>query len=241
MRSKYICGIRIDEVDKWLALKKTREILLSRENFPMKWITSINPEKSGRAMADEELRRTINHSFLTIPDGIGIVWAARMNGIFLKERIPGIDFAWQLLRMAWKYKLPVYLYGAKPENNICARKKVKASFPGISIVGSMHGYEEWEKVALDIVEKKPVLLLVAMGGGKQEKFIWTYKDVLPVKLAMGVGGSFDVWAGKVERAPIIWQSLGMEWLYRIIKEPMRIPRLKYGISFMLCSMQQLLL
>jgi len=240
MRSKYICGIRIDEVDKKTALITAKNILTSQDRS-LRWITSINPEKCGRAMKNENLLRTINHSALTIPDGIGIVIAGRMNGLLLKHRIPGIDFAWHLINLAWRYNLSIYLYGAKPDSNRCARKRIEASFPGINVVGSSDGYREWDTVVDDIITKTPDLLLVAMGGGKQEEFLWKYKDILPVKLAMGVGGSFDVWAGKVERAPQMWQSLGLEWLYRILKEPFRLPRMKYGLSFLICSLRQMLL
>ncbi|NOZ91845.1 MAG: WecB/TagA/CpsF family glycosyltransferase [Dictyoglomi bacterium] len=239
MRSKYICGIRVDEIDRKSALKFAKQLLLN-DTYNFKWITSINPEKCGRAMENEALRNTINGSIMTIPDGIGIVWAGRMNGLLLKHRIPGIDFAWNMIRLVHKYNLKLYLYGAKPESNQGAVARIEATMPGINIVGAIDGYREWNEVAADIADKKPDLLLIAMGGGKQEEFIWKYKDILPVKVAMGVGGSFDVWAGKVERAPRLWQAIGMEWFYRIAKEPFRIPRLKYGLRFMMCSMYQML-
>ncbi len=239
MKSKIICGIKINEVDRKSAIKLARKLLLIPHSN-MQWITSINPEKCGRATHNPLLKNVINRSVFTIPDGIGIVWLGRFHGLLLKYRITGIDFAWQLLKISQKYGLKVYLYGAKPDSNKCAKMKIEASLPGIQVVGNSDGYQDWEKVARDINTKKPDLLLIAMGGGKQEEFIWQFKDKLNVKLAMGVGGSFDVWAGKVERAPYWWRKLGMEWLYRIIKEPYRIPRLKYGISCMLCGITQML-
>ncbi len=239
VKSKYICGIRVDEVDKKSALNLAKKLLLADE-YHFRWITSINPEKCGRAMENEALRNTINGSIMTIPDGIGIVWAGRINGLLLKHRIPGIDFAWNMIRLVYKYNLKLYLYGAKTESNRCAKTRIEAMMPGINIVGATDGYRDWDEVAKDIAQKRPDLLLIAMGGGKQEEFIWQYKDILPVKVAMGVGGSFDVWAGKVERAPRLWQTIGMEWFYRIAKEPFRIPRLKYGMRFMVCSMHQML-
>jgi len=239
VRTKYVCGIRIDEVDRKTALMKAKEILLGKDN-KFKWITTINPEKCGRAMSNNILKNTINHSVITLPDGIGVLWIGRFYGLLLKHRIPGIEFAWALIQIAYKNNLSIYLYGADAETNNCVRKKLEALMPGIEIAGNMDGYSNWNIVLNDIIRKQPTLLLIAMGGGKQEEFIWRYKDILPVKLAMGIGGSFDVWAGKVERAPRLWQILGIEWLYRIIKEPHRIPRLRYGLKFLSCALKQLL-
>lgn len=239
MKTKYVCGIRIDEIDRKTALMKAKGILLGRDNN-FKWITTINPEKCGRALSNDILKNIINNSAITLPDGIGVLWIGRFYGLLLKHRIPGVEFAWVLIQIAYKNNLTIYLYGADTDTNNCVRKRLEALMPGIKIVGNMDGYSEWNIVLNDIIQKRPDLLLIAMGGGKQEEFIWKYKDILPVKLAMGIGGSFDVWAGKVERAPRLWQILGIEWLYRIIKEPHRIPRLKYGLKFLSCAVNQLL-
>jgi N-acetylglucosaminyldiphosphoundecaprenol N-acetyl-beta-D-mannosaminyltransferase len=161
-----------------------------------------------------------------IPDGVGIVWGARRFGERIIYRIPGIDFAWETLRLAEKNNYRTYLLGAKENVINNAIKKIKGEFPKLNIAGYHSGYfdkAEEEKILNEINEKNVQILFVGIGGVKQEKWIWDHKD-LNVPLNIGIGGSFDVWSGKIRRAPRIIRKLGLEWLYRTIVQPSRILR-----------------
>jgi len=196
-------------------------------------IVTLNGEMAAKAFKDKEFFSIVEKSDIIIPDGIGIVWGVRIKGEKIIYRIPGVEFAWNLLKVASKKGYKLYLLGAEEKVLKKAIQHIKNNFPNINIVGFHSGYfdiEEEKNIMNEIKKNNTQILLVGMGGGKQEKWIWKHKD-LNVPLNIGIGGSFDVWSGKVKRAPKLVQQMGLEWLYRIIIQPSRITRTGNIIAF----------
>lgn len=211
--------------------------LIKSANKPS-FVVTLNPEIAYRASVDGNVRYVVKKSSLNLIDGIGIAKLIRWKLGITAPRITGVDAMWKLL-MTLDSDIPVYLFGAHKEVIEIVVKKVKEENPNINIVGYSHGYEDWERVYRDIQEKKPKLVLIALGAGRQEKFIYHYVRKLAFgTVSIGVGGSFDVWSGKVERAPQWVQKMGLEWLWRNIKEPKRIKRLIYSFSYMIIAMKK---
>ena len=184
-------------------------------------VVTINPEM----MSNPDMKDIINSSELVIPDGIGVQLGLFIMGHNVK-RIQGIGFAHRMLEECAKNKKSVAFVGAKPEIVNLAVENIKKEFPNINIVYVQNGYfNDEERVLIELKNSNPRLVLCALGSPKQEYFIQKSKKLLPDTLFIGVGGSFDVWSGNVKRAPKIWQNLGLEWLYRTLKEPARFKRI----------------
>jgi len=188
-------------------------------------VVTINPEIITYANKNPEFKEIINKADLVIPDGIGIEIGLKILGHNVK-RIAGVDFGKELLYKAAKTGNRVALVGAKPEIISLAKKRLESEIPNLNIIYAHDGYfaqpaEIYEK----LFELKPELILVALGSPKQEIFINDIKEKLPNSIMIGLGGSFDVWSGVSKRAPVIYQKLGLEWLYRAIKEPKRFKRI----------------
>ncbi|BAL80882.1 WecB/TagA/CpsF family glycosyltransferase [Caldisericum exile] len=189
-------------------------------------IVTINGEMLSRAISEKDFLNILKGADLVIPDGIGVVLGAKRFGERITQRIPGIEFAWELLNLAEKRQYKVFFLGAKEDILQSAIKTIKENFPNLQIVGSHNGYFTNDREIRDIIRNsKPDILFVGMGGIKQEKWIVQNKD-LDVPVNIGIGGSFDVWSGKVKRAPSWVRKLGIEWLYRTVTQPERIFRLK---------------
>lgn len=197
-------------------------------------ITPINPEKIIKSLKDEKLREVLKKSNLLLPDGYGIIIASIILGKRIKERITGIDMFESLLDYSNKNNLSVYFLGT--ESSILNRviERIKKEYSGIKIAGFHNGFFSDEKDVLnDLVNKKIDILFVAMGSPKQEFFIYDNFDKIDAKVFMGVGGSFDVFSGKLKRAPSIIRNLGLEWFYRFILEPRkRFPRILLLFKFL---------
>ena len=181
-----------------------------------------------RARRDAELSEILHQADLVTPDGMGVVWAAKVLGLPLWERVSGIDLMQRICELAAEKGYSIYLLGAAPGIAERAAGELKARYPGITVAGARHGYfspEEEPGIVAEIAARKPDVLFVAMGIPKQEKWIRRHLADLSVSVAVGVGGSFDVIAGQVKRAPQWMRSAGLEWLYRTAREPKRIPRL----------------
>ena len=184
-------------------------------------VVTINPEM----MSNPDMIEIVNSSELVIPDGIGVQIGLKIIGQNVR-RIPGVQFAYRMLEECAKSGQSVALVGAKPEIITLACEKLKEQIPNLNIVYAQDGYfKDDERVLNELKEKSPRLILCALGSPKQEFFIRDAKKIMPDSLFIGVGGSFDVWSGCVQRAPEIWQKLGLEWLYRTIKEPKRFKRI----------------
>ncbi|WP_028828935.1 WecB/TagA/CpsF family glycosyltransferase [Proteocatella sphenisci] len=227
-----ILGVRIDHVDMKGALKKATENIDPLKPFV---IVTPNSEIVVKANQEKELLKFIENAGMVVPDGIGLVIGSKLVKQPLKERVTGIDLMVELVKYASLNKKSVYFLGGKPGFADQAADKLKEQFPGLEVAGTHHGYfkgihtgakghSEEVSVIEDIKSKKPDMVFVAFGAPKQEYFIDAYKDVLGAGLLMGVGGSLDVISGNVKRAPQIYQKMGMEWAYRLAKEPWRIKR-----------------
>lgn len=184
----------------------------------------INVAKVVNAQSDLELKESVNSCHIVNIDGMGVVLGARFLGHSVPERVAGVDLFHELLEMSATNQFSVFLLGAKDEVVSTAASKVKALYPGLKVAGYHHGYFWDDEAAL--VEKVRAsgaqLLFVAITSPMKENFINRWRDQLGVTFVMGVGGTFDVVAGKVKRAPQWMQNYGLEWLYRVIQEPGRM-------------------
>ncbi|MBO8176026.1 MAG: WecB/TagA/CpsF family glycosyltransferase [Bacillus sp. (in: Bacteria)] len=186
------------------------------------FIVAINPEKIMKAQKDEQLRQLLNRADYQIPDGIGVVIASILKGGRIRQRVTGIDMMLKLCEESANRGKTIFLYGAKPGVAEEAKKSLEQKFPGIQIVGTMHGYEKNEEIIKDAINKaNPDILFVALGSPTQEYWIVNHMNELAPSIFQGVGGSFDVISGRIKRAPILFQKLGLEWFYRLMKEPWR--------------------
>ncbi len=191
-------------------------------------VVTPNPEIVMKAKEDEEFKKIINEAELVIPDGIGIIKGANILGTPLKERVAGYDLICNLLEEGKDGTITFYFWGSKPGYAEEARKKVEAKYPKIKILGTHTGYfsdEEEASIVEEIKSLKPDVLLVGTGFPKQEKIINKYKNDGFFKVGIGCGGSIDVLAGKVKRAPKLFIKLHLEWFYRLLKQPSRWRRM----------------
>ncbi|WP_010676937.1 WecB/TagA/CpsF family glycosyltransferase [Bacillus timonensis] len=188
-------------------------------------IVAINPEKIMKAQEDPDLHRLLNSATYQIPDGIGVILASKLKKGSIRNRITGIDMMLKLCEAARDHHKKVFLYGAKPGVAETAKRELEAMYPGIEIVGTMDGYQKNQEVVKDAINQSQAdILFVAMGSPAQENWILAnMNDIFP-SIFQGVGGSFDVISGNLKRAPKGFQSLGLEWLYRLLKEPWRWKR-----------------
>ena len=190
-------------------------------------IVTINPEMIEMANQNREFAKILKTSELVVPDGAGIELALRLKGI-KQERIPGIDFAKELINSCCLCNFPIALIGTKEEVLQIAVERLQNEFQGLNICYSRNGYflqSKEEEIITNLVRSNPKFVLVALGAPKQELFIHRCRKFLPNAVFIGVGGSFDVWAGAVERAPEFFQMLRLEWLYRTLKQPQRLKRI----------------
>lgn len=196
------------------------------KNNKKMFIVTANPETFMISEKDEEMKKLLlDKDTILVPDGIGIVKAARMINYDVKERITGIDIANKLLELGDKQKKTIYLFGSKQEVIDSMKNVIKEKYPNLVLVGATNGYEkDKDKVFEKIVKQKPDIVLVALGIPAQEKLIYKHLDKFDKGIFVGVGGSFDVISGHKKRAPKIFIKLNLEWLYRILKEPKRLKR-----------------
>lgn len=196
------------------------------KNKNKKFIVTVNPETLMIAEKDLELKEILEDDSVSfVPDGIGVVKAAKMIGVDVKERIPGIEIAEKLFEFANESKKSLYLFGAKQEvlNNL--KEKIEKNYSNIKLLGMTNGYvENKEEEFQKTIKKEPDIVLVALGIPAQEKLIYKYFKDFKKGIFVGVGGSFDVLSGTKKRAPQIFIKTNTEWLYRILKEPKRIKR-----------------
>lgn len=192
------------------------------------YVVTPNPEFILEARKNEAFRADLMGAKLTIADGIGVVYAARILGTPLKGKVTGIGFAGGLMAEMAKEGRQLYLLGAKPGVAELARVKLEEQYPGLVVCGTHDGYfqeEESRGLAEKIRESGADAVFVCLGAPKQERWMARYGPATGARLLVGLGGSLDVFAGTVERAPEKWQKLGLEWLYRLYKEPWRWRRM----------------
>ncbi|MCY8092866.1 WecB/TagA/CpsF family glycosyltransferase [Bacillus haynesii] len=190
------------------------------------FIATVNPEIGYAAAKDKDYFKTVSSADFILPDGIGIVLTSRLINSRLKSRIAGYDVFINLLSLADRKKKRVFLYGAKQEVIQAVADRLSTEYPEIELAGYSHGYvKDKGKVAKQIAAAKPDMVFVALGYPYQEKFIYEHKHLFPQAIAIGVGGSFDVFSGKVKRAPKMFIKLNLEWMYRLLTNPTRWKRM----------------
>lgn len=196
------------------------------DNNEKTFIITANPETFMLSEQDSEMQKMLNDKNVTIvPDGIGVVKAAKMININVKERIAGIDIAKFLLEYANEKKLKVYLFGSKEEVIEGMKNVIKKDYNSIKLVGATNGYvTDKDNEFKNIKKATPDIVMVALGIPAQEKLIYKHLDEFKKGVFIGVGGSFDVLSGTKKRAPKIFIKLNLEWLYRIMCEPKRLKR-----------------
>jgi N-acetylglucosaminyldiphosphoundecaprenol N-acetyl-beta-D-mannosaminyltransferase len=190
-------------------------------------IVAVNPEKVMRARYDVRLRDQLKRAGVLIPDGIGVVIAARILGLGRLQRVPGSELMPRLCDLAARTGRRVFLFGAAPDVNERAGQVLQERYRGLTIAGTQHGFLKDADMP-DLIDRinssKADMLFVALGSTKQEDWIDRYLPQLNVKICQGVGGTFDVIAGRVRRAPLAFRAVHLEWFYRLMTNPRRLHR-----------------
>lgn len=204
-------------------------------------IATANAEMVMQAQQNEVLATILQHADLVVPDGAGVLWAAEQQGKQFKERVTGVDLACMLLAEAAARQTPVYLLGSAEGIARQVASNVENKFGAAFVVGTHSGFftsAEEKKIIEEIKWKKAKLVFVALGVPKQEIWIQEHLSQLENCVCMGVGGTFDVLAGKAKRAPHWMQQNRLEWLYRLYKEPTRFKRMLSLPNFVIAVKKQ---
>lgn len=233
-------GINVDDVTYNEALQQTKEFLLSSR---FHHVVTVGPEFLLEARDNAKFANVLNRADLSVPDGIGLLIIGRLIGKKLRQRVTGIDLTMFLARQASEQRKSMFLLGGNPGVAESAARTLHARFPDLRIAGTstfpLFSRDEWnalstnkdsiaesERVLEAIAKAQPDILLVAFGAPQQDIWIDTFRQRMPsVRIAMGVGGTFDVLAGNVRRAPFLLQKLGLEWLWRLLLQPRRLGRI----------------
>lgn len=216
-------GVGFDDLTRDGAVALCKNLI---EEHRSAYMVTPNPEIVMASWDNPALREAISNADLVIPDGIGVVKAAKILGTPLKERLPGIEIGEAILQYAAQSGKKVFLLGAKPGVADLAADRMREMFPGIDICGVNDGYFKDDAAVIEKINAaKPDFLMVCLGFPKQEMWMAQNASKLDVGLMAGLGGSLDVFAGTVLRAPEKWQRMNAEWLYRCIKEPWRFKRI----------------
>ncbi|MEW6129547.1 MAG: WecB/TagA/CpsF family glycosyltransferase [Acidobacteriota bacterium] len=219
-----IAGIDINNLSQDEAIENIGRLIAKNEPH---YMVVVNAAKVVTATRDSELKRIISNADLVTADGMSVVWASRLFGRPLKERVTGIDLFARLIATAAAKNLRVYFLGARDEAVKKVVEMLKTQHPTLQVAGSHHGYftdSENPAIVEDIKSSRADLLFVAMGSPKQEKWIAANVEKTGARFALGVGGSFDHLSGAVRRAPLWMQNAGLEWLHRLMSEPRRMWR-----------------
>ncbi|MDC3416693.1 WecB/TagA/CpsF family glycosyltransferase [Aquibacillus salsiterrae] len=217
-----ILGVNVSDETYTTIAKK---LFLAIEEKKQSFIVAVNPEKIIKASKDPELKELINSADYQIPDGVGVLIASKLQGGNISNRITGIDLMNTLIGVAAKQQKRIFLYGGKPGVAEAAKQKLIQMYPDLKVAGVIDGYQKDNQLIIDTINAaKADLLFVAMGSPRQEEWIRANRDKLDVSVFQGVGGSFDVVAGNIKRAPASFRKLGLEWLYRLMIEPWRMKR-----------------
>ncbi|MCF7935868.1 MAG: WecB/TagA/CpsF family glycosyltransferase [Synergistales bacterium] len=226
-RRPVIWGVPIDNVSVQYALAKVRSWLNAGERGPRRIVTP-NALAVYACLQDRRLRRVFQSADLSLPDGMGLVWALRAFRYILHERIAGVEFMDRLCRIAATEGWSVFLLGGEPGIAETTGERLQERYPGLAVAGTYNGYfpsEQNDEVVERIRDSRADILFVALGVPWQDIWLYRHIDELGDMVGMGVGGSFDVISGKLRRAPAMWQKLGCEWLYRLFQEPWRWRRM----------------
>ena len=231
-----ILGVYFDNLTMDKAVENAMN-MMDKKNASI--VVTPNPEIVWNARNDKELAGILNEADLVLPDGIGIMYGAKILKRPLSQKLPGIDFCLCIIEKMANTGKKLFLFGAAPGVAELAAGKLKEEFPGLVIVGTHDGYFKDDEPVVDIINSvAPDFLMVCLGSPKQELWMNRNKEKLSVGVMSGLGGSLDVFAGNVKRAPKVIQNAGFEWLYRLIKNPSRIGRMAKIPMFLFAVMGQ---
>lgn len=211
-----------------------RRVIVGPGTVAPGFTVAINPEKVVRALGDRELARTVEEATIRYPDGIGVVWAMRRRGV-RTARLAGADLWLHLMRGAEAAGVDVFLLGGDPKVIDSTRRQLELQLPRLRIAGTHHGYfppDGEPAIRNSVAASGAGIVCVAMGSPRQESLISRLRELHPGAFYMGVGGTFDVYVGKVPRAPVWMQRAGLEWLFRLARQPSRIGRQRSLLTFL---------
>lgn len=233
-----LLGVRVDRLDMETTLSRVREWV--RGDQPHIVVTA-DASAVVIAQSDEEFRRIVNEADLVTPDGAGLLLGSKMLGTPLGSRVSGVDIAREVCRMSGEEGFSVFFFGAAPGVAEEAAENLRRDYPGLTIAGTRNGFfthEDVPGIVEQIRESGAKALLVAMGIPKQEKWIREHLHELGVSVAIGVGGSLDVFSGRVRRAPVWMQRHGLEWAYRLAQNPRKISKVATLPRFVMMVMRE---
>ncbi|MGE5654711.1 MAG: WecB/TagA/CpsF family glycosyltransferase [Bacillota bacterium] len=221
-----VLGYKVDNVTMDEALQRVEQYIQKRQP---RHVVTINPEIIMSAETNDELHRALKKADLVVPDGSGVVWAARYTGQPLPERVAGYDLMQRMLALAAEKRYRVFLLGAAPGVAKQVALKITELYPGCTICGTQDGYfkDDEEAALIETIAQSGADMLFCALGPPRPAEIWIQRHMssLNVPVSMGVGGSFNVMAGIVKRAPVWMQKVNLEWLHRALSDPKRIKRL----------------
>lgn len=218
-----VLGVGFDNCTREEAVAESLAML---EEDDCHYVVTPNPEIVELCREDEGLRGIVNAADLVLPDGIGVIYGARLLGTPLRARIPGIEYAQALMARLAEGGQSLFLLGARPGYAEQAAERLRAAYPGLCIAGTNDGYfQEDAPVVEKIRGSGAAVVFVCLGAPKQERWMAENGEATGARLLVGLGGCLDVFSGNVRRAPPVFCRLGLEWLYRLLKEPRRIGRM----------------
>ena len=227
-----LLGVPVDRRSRREALALCESAILEGGE-PLQVVT-LNPEMVMQARRQPELSRAIRNSALILPDGAGVAWACRRLGSPVAERIAGVDFLGDLADMARAHNWPIFLLGAGPGVAEAAATALQRDHPGLRIGGALEGSaraDQAQAICALVRESGAQVLAVAFGVPKQELWLSSNLSQSGARVGIGVGGSLDYLAGRVPRAPRVLRRLGLEWTFRLVRQPWRLPRMVRGAPF----------
>ena len=220
-----IMGVLVNNVTMDEAVCEITSFLDQRKN---RIVVTPNAEILQMCVQDESVMAAVKAADFVVPDGVGVIYAAKILKTPLKQKVAGVELAWRLLEKAAQNGKGVYFFGAKPGVAEQAAKNAVAAYPGLKISGTRNGYfseEELPEIIDNINKSGASLLYVCLGAPKQEKWMADNRDKLNVGAMLGLGGSLNIFAGTAKRAPRWMINMRLEWLHRLIKEPWRFGRM----------------
>ena len=230
--SVYVLGVRVDRISQQQALDRVEQMIARRRasgnTLACQQVVTVNPEFVMAAQRNKDFRIAINSAALVLADGIGVVWATRYLGRSTPERVTGSDMLPELARLCAASGYRLYLLGAAVGIAEAAGAHLQELAPGLEIAGTYAGSpapEEEDEIIERVRMAQADILCVAYGAPAQDLWIWRNLARLPVAVAMGVGGAYDFLSGRQRRAPALMRRMGLEWLYRLYREPWRWRRM----------------
>lgn len=230
-----IMGVSFDNIRLEAAIEKGAALA---KDASFSYVVTPNPEIVNMAREAEDYRRILNEAALVLPDGIGVVYAAKILGKPLAERVPGIEFATGLVARLAETGGRLFLLGAKPGVAEQAAEKLKETHPSLVICGTHDGYFKEDAPVVDAIRQAQAeVVFVCLGAPKQERWMVENGAKSGAHLMVGLGGVLDVYAGNVKRAPKAWQKMGLEWFYRLLHQPSRFGRMAKLPLFLVDAMK----